>query len=87
MKKTTDCTLRSRSAISSESRSCYSLLVCSTVRVFPVMMSIKAEVWYLQLNFSPRKHIAISVLDMIPVAELQEKRTMSANGSTTKEVV
>ena len=83
MKNKTDYTLISRFAMSSESRSYCSLLVCSTVRVFPVIMSIRAEVWYLQLNFSPRKHIASKVLAMIPVAELQEKRTMSANGNTT----
>ena len=55
--------------------------------MLPTIISIRAEVWYLQSNFSPRKQIAMSVLEMIPVAELHENRTISAKGRTTSRKV
>ena len=83
MKKIIDLLVIKREAISSEVLSFVSLLVCRTVSVLPTIISIRAEVWYLQSNFSPRKQIAMSVLEMIPVAELHENKTISANGRTT----
>ena len=84
MKNARDYLLNKRAAMSSASLSRYSLFVCSTVRVLPTMMSPSAEVWYLLSNLSPSRQIEMSVLERIPVAELQDSRTISANGITSK---
>ena len=83
MKKASDYLLLKRSAISSESRSRISLLVCMIVRVLPEMISTNATRSYFQVNFSPRRQIAKRELETIAVAELHDNRTMSAKGSTT----
>ena len=84
MKNARDYLLNKRAAMSSASLSRYSLFVCSTVRVLPTMMSPSAEVWYLLSNLSPSRQIEMSVLERIPVAELQDSRTISANGITSR---
>ena len=47
------------------------------------MMRTRAMKSYFQLNFSPRKQIANRELEMIAVAVLHDKRTISANGRTS----
>ena len=83
MKNTRDYVLNKRAAMSSASLSTYSLFVCSTVRVLPTMMSPSAEVWYLLSNLSPSRQIEMSVLERVAVAELQDSKTISANGITS----
>ena len=55
--------------------------------MLPTTMSARAMKSYFQLNFSPRKQIANRELEMIAVAVLHDKRTISANGRTSIRLI
>ena len=57
-----------------------SLLLCRIVKVLPMMMNASASKSYFTENFSPRKQMAKRALETMAVAELQDRRTMSAKG-------
>ena len=82
VKNTRDYGLLSNATISEEVRSTISLFVCKIESVLPEMMRINASKSYLQVNLSPKRHMANKELVRIAVAALADKRTMSANGST-----
>ena len=85
MKKAIDLLLLSSIATSAALRSIYSLFVCMIVSVFPETMKIRAIASYLHENFSPRRQMAKIELATIAVAELHDRRTISAKGSTTTQ--
>ena len=45
-----------------------------------MMMNASASKSYFTENFSPRKQMAKRALETMAVAELQDRRTISANG-------